>query len=243
MTRAGLAGVTAVAALLGAGVTWAVDRAAPGALPLGDQARFDAAVRATLDAHPELINEALGKLQDRQTARLIEANRGAIVTPVASAWAGNPKGDVTLVEYYDYNCGYCRASLPIIDQLLASDPKLKIVYRDLPVLSPLSDTAARYSLAAARAGKFQPFHDALYKAGPVSDTTIAAAAAAAGLSVARLKAEADSPQTDADIRLNLSMMRPLGLSGTPSWVIGDKVLVGAQSMDALRAAIAAARKS
>ena len=110
-------------------------------------------VREYLLAHPEVIPEAMQRLQDRNNAKVIAANRADILTPVGSAWAGNPNGDVTVVEYLDYNCGYCRASLPVVDQLIAADPKVKVIYRELPVLSPESDTAARYAIVAGRAGQ------------------------------------------------------------------------------------------
>ena len=158
-------------------------------------------MRSYLLAHPEVLPEAMDRLHDNQTGQVVAANREAILTPVGSAWAGNPHGDVTLVEYYDYNCGYCRASLPTIRQLLASDPNIRIVYRELPVLAESSNAAARMSLAAAAQGKFLGFHDALYASGPVSDQTIAAAARTAGVDPAR--AAAYTPQADAEIARNL----------------------------------------
>jgi protein-disulfide isomerase len=197
------------------------------------------AIRTYLLGHPEVIQEAMQRLQDRETGRLVAASRPAIETPVGSAWAGNPRGDVAVVEYYDYNCGYCRASLPVIRQLIAADPGVRIVYRELPVLAASSLTAARASLLAARQGRFARFHDALYAAGPVSDATIAAASRAAGVDTAR--AAADQPAEDAELRANLDAAHRLGMAGTPSWVVGDRVLVGAQSLDQLRAAVAAAR--
>jgi len=198
-------------------------------------------VRGYLLDHPDVIPEAMQKLQDRETGKVIAANRAAIETPIGSAWGGNPKGDVSVVEYFDYNCGYCRASLPVIDQLVAADPNVRIVYREMPVLSEQSGVAARMSIAAARAGRFKPFHDALYNAGPITDQSLALAARAAGLDPAKLKAASDAPDVSDAISGNLSMVRALGMSGTPSWVIGDRVLSGMQSLDSLKDAIAAAR--
>ena len=85
------------------------------------------AIRTYLLDHPEVIQEAMQRLQDRETGKLVAASRSAIETPVGSAWGGNPKGDVTVVEYYDYNCGYCRASLPTIRQLIAAEPGVRVV--------------------------------------------------------------------------------------------------------------------
>ena len=233
--------VVAVAAAAASGVgVWAYDRftVAGGA----DQARVERIVHDYVMTHPEIISDAMHRLQDRDTAAAIAANRAAITTPVGDAWAGNARGDVTVVEYYDYNCGYCRASLPIIDQLVASDPKVRVVFRDLPILAPSSGFAAQMSVAAARAGRFKPFHDALYAAGPVTDATIAASARKAGLDPAMLGRDARSPAVVDTIRANLATQRALGLTGTPSFVIGDRLLTGAQPLEDLQAAIASARQ-
>ncbi len=198
-------------------------------------------VRAYLLAHPEVIQEAMQRLQQKEAGSAVAANRAAIVTPFGNAWAGNPQGDVTLVEYYDYNCGYCRASLPTIRQLVERDPKLRVVFRELPILAESSRSAARISLAAAAQGRFAAFHDALYGNGRVSDDSIAAAARTAGVDTAGLPALA--PRIDAEIARNMEVAGKLGLSGTPSWVIGDRVLSGALPIEELERAIAEARKA
>jgi protein-disulfide isomerase len=212
--------------LVGAGAVAALDRP-------GDE------VRDYLLAHPEVIPEAMQKLQEREAGRSVSANRAAITTPFGSAFAGNPKGDVTLVEYYDYNCGYCRASLPAIRQLIAEDPKLRVVFRELPILAESSRSAARISLVAAAQGKFNAFHDALYAGGRVTDASIAAAAKTAGVDTGRLAALA--PRIDAEIARNMETAARLGVTGTPSWVVGDRVLSGALPVEELKRAIAAAR--
>lgn len=194
-------------------------------------------VRRFLLAHPEVIQEAMGRLRDRETGRIVAVNRPAIETPVGSAWSGNPRGDVTVVEYYDYNCGYCRASMPVIAALVAADPNVRVVYRELPVLAPSSHAAALASLAAARQGRFAPFHAALYAAGPVTDASVAATARRAGVTLPA----GPSPADEGEIVANLKMAGQLGLTGTPGWVVGDRVLLGAQTLDALRDAAAAAR--
>ena len=240
MTRWQFPAVAVVAAAAGGVGVWAYDRfAAPGG---ADQARVERIVHDYVMTHPEIITDAMHRLQDRDTAKAIAANRDAITTPVGNAWAGNAKGDVTVVEYYDYNCGYCRASLPVIDKLVASDPQVRVVFRDLPILAPSSGFAAQMSVAAARAGRFKPFHDALYAAGPVTDATIAASARKAGLDPAALSRDAQSPAVVDIVRENLAAQRALGLTGTPSFVIGDRLLTGAQPLEDLQAAIADARK-
>jgi protein-disulfide isomerase len=200
-----------------------------------------AGVREYLLAHPEVIPEAMAALQQREAGKSVAANRPAIETPFGNAYAGNPKGDVTLVEYYDYNCGYCRASLPAIRQLVADDPNLRIVFRELPILAETSRSAARVSLAAAAQGRFAAFHDALYAGGRVTDASIAAAARTAQVDTAQLPTLA--PRLDAEIARNLDTAAKLGMTGTPSWVVGDRVLSGALPVEDLKRAIAAARSS
>ncbi len=239
MTRWTLPLAAATGVLLGIfGMLWFTTTGG-GPVPAGMRAQTERVVREYLLAHPEIIPAAMDRLRDNQHAATITANRDAILTPFAGAWAGNPRGDVTVVEYFDYNCGYCRASLPTIAQLLRRDPKVRIVYRDFPILAQSSVAAAQMSLAAAEQNRFQRFHDALYAGGPVSRDTIAAAARAAGLDLAR--AAAFVPRADAEIGANETVARALGLTGTPSWVIGDKVVSSALPLEDLQRAVAAAR--
>jgi protein-disulfide isomerase len=196
-------------------------------------------VRTYLLAHPEVITEAMEQLRQRESGQAVAALRPMLEKPYAGAIAGNPRGDVTVVEFFDYNCTYCRASLPTIAKLVASDPKVRVVFRELPILAESSRTAARASMAAARQGKFTAFHDTLYAQGPVTDATIAMAAKKAGVSLANL----DERAADAEIGRNYALAGKLGLSGTPAWVIGNRVLSGAQPLDQLQAAVAEARGS
>ena len=232
--------------ILGAIGLLSVQAFAPSRVDVADRARIESVVRDYILAHPEILPEAMQKLQDRETAdrgnRAAMAavqNRKAIETPFGSAWAGNPAADVTLVEYFDYNCGYCRASLPAVAALLKSDRKVRIVYREFPILAQSSVDAAKMSLAAAAQGKFQAFHDALYAGGPVTAQSIATAAQKAGLDAAR--AAAFAPRAQAEIAANEAMAQKLGLTGTPSWVIGRKVVSSALPLEELQKAVAAAR--
>ncbi|PZQ58926.1 MAG: disulfide bond formation protein DsbA [Sphingomonas taxi] len=229
-------GLVAIGLLFGAGGMWLADRLAPAAAM--DDARVGRVVRDYVLAHPELIPEAMERLQQRESARAVSGHRGRIEEPYAGAWIGNPRGDVTLVEYYDYNCGFCRASLPTIEKLVAQDRNLRVVFKELPVLADSSRAAARASLAAAAQNRFKPFHDALYAAGPVSDATIAQAAKASGVDLSHIPADAD-----AVLRENLELAAKLGVTGTPAWVVGDQVLSGALPIERLQEAVAKARAS
>ncbi len=236
MSRLLLAGLVILGALFGAGGTWLAERIAPGDLGTADKTRIERVVRDYVAANPEIVSDAIDTLRDRETGKLISASRSAIETPLGSAWAGNPKGDVSVVEYFDYNCGYCRAILPVIDELVRTDPKVRVVYRELPVLAESSRDAAKASIQAAEQGKFPRFHQALYAAGPVTPQTIAGAAASAGVDLSKSSSDADE-----EMRQNVAVAGRLGMSGTPGWVIGDRILVGAQPLDQLREAVAAAR--
>jgi protein-disulfide isomerase len=237
MGRMGNIAMVAAAALAGASGAIVAQRVAT------DRTATETVVRDYILANPEILPEAMRRLQAKEAGKAVAANRAAIVEPFPGAIAGNPNGDVSVVAYLDYACGFCRASLPAISGLIASDPNVRIVYRELPILSQGSRTAAEWALAAAQQGKFKPFHDALYAAGRVDDATIGAAAKAAGLDVDAARAAIASPQIAGEIERNLKTAGVLGFSGTPSWVVGDQVLGGAQTLPALQAAVAEARKA
>ncbi len=134
MNRTLVVALVVIGAAFGAVGTWLAERVAPGELSGADRARIEHTVRDYILANPDIIPEAMQRLNDRENAKVIATMRSAIETPYGNAYMGNPKGDVTLVEYYDYNCGYCRASLPTLDKLVQADPKLRIVFREMPVL-------------------------------------------------------------------------------------------------------------
>lgn len=196
-------------------------------------------IRDYLLAHPDVIPEAMAALDARDTGRKVAANRKAIETVVGDAWLGNPKGDITVVEFFDYNCTYCRGSLRTLAALVKADPKVKVVFRELPILAQSSYDAAKLSYAAARQGKFRAFHDPLYKAGPVTAATLATAAKNAGIDLA--VAKATEPAAENEVRNNIALARDLGLNGTPGWVIGDRAFAGMRPLEELQALVKAAR--
>ncbi len=193
-------------------------------------------VRDYLLENPEILPLAMERLQNRTAARAVAANRAALETPFAGAWAGAADGDVVLVEFFDYACGYCRASNPDVERLLAEDPRLKVVWREFPVLGPESEQAAVASLAAAEAGRFREFHDTLFAAGRPTEASIAAALARAGVAPAAL-----TEAYRAELERNFEIARSIGASGTPTFVVGDQILQGAVGYEALKDAIAEAR--
>lgn len=195
-------------------------------------------VRNYILNNPEILPEAMKRLQARETGQLVSRQRPALETPFKGAWAGAARPDVTLVMFTDYSCGYCRASAADIDRLLATDKKLKVVWREIPILGRGSETAAHAALTAAGQGRYLDFHRRLFASGPPDDA-----------SVARVQKEAGvTPAPDADgaiareIDANLVLARQLGVTGTPTFVIGDRILQGAVGYGALSKAIDEARK-
>ena len=218
----------------------APERLSSSAGPPGREA-MEQVIRDYILAHPEIIPEAMTKLQEREAARQVSGSRRALETPFAGAWAGSARPDVTLVEFFDYACGFCRASVPDIDRLLKEDPKLRIVFRELPILSAQSEVAARVSLATAKQGKFMDFHRRMFVAARPADPQIAAARRAAGVDEGTAARDARGADVQSEIDANLALAKSLGLSGTPSFVVGDRILSGAVGYDALKQAVAEAR--
>jgi protein-disulfide isomerase len=194
-------------------------------------------VRQGLLADPKILSDAVDALRDAQYAPVLASNRAAIETPFASSWRGAAQPEVTLVEFFDYACPYCKVSNPAVDRLLQEDKGLRVVYRELPILGPDSVTSAQLSLEASKAGRFGKFHDALWAAGRPSPETNAIAAKAAGIS--------PQPTEDmavvAEIRRNMQLAGQLGATGTPLFVVGDRVMNGAVGYDSLKQAIDFAR--
>ena len=199
------------------------------------------ATREYLLAHPEVLPQAMDVLQHREQVAKIAPLRGQIETAFPGAVLGNPNGKVTLVEFSDYACGFCRQSTADVAHLIATNPDLKVVVREYPILTPESADAARMALAAAQQGKFAAFHQAMFEHGPPSAETITAAAQRAGVDLAQAHSAIEGGQFEAQLQGNMQLAQSLGLNGTPSWIVGDEALTGAQGADRIGAAIAAAR--
>ena len=199
--------------------------------------------RDYLLANPEVLPEAMEVLQQRDQLARIEPLRGELETPFPGAVLGNPAGSVTLVEFSDYACTYCRQSVADVAALVAADPDLKVVIREYPILRPESIDAARMALAAAQQGRYAQFHDAMFRLGPPTAESIEAAATQAGVDLTRARAAIASGAFDGHLQANAQLAVQLGISGTPGWVIGDQALNGAVGRAAIGQAIEEARKS
>lgn len=205
-------------------------------------------VREYLLREPEIVYRALEELQRRQTEAAVARQRTAIVenqsellNDPASPVGGNPEGDVTLVEFFDYRCAYCRRVVPSMRALLDEDRGLRVVFKELPVLGPDSVRAARAALASRRQGGYVPFHFALMTADDLSLQGIRAAAEAVGLDADRLEADMTAPEVIAAIEANYALANELGIEGTPAFVIGTQMIPGAVDKARLEQLIREAR--
>jgi protein-disulfide isomerase len=213
--------------------------------------QVEAIVRDYLMREPEIIYEALQELQRRETAAEAErrkialtARKDDLFNSAASPVGGNPEGDVTLVEFFDYNCPCCRRVAPTMVQLERADPDLRLVYKEFPILGPGSEFAARAALAARKQGKYVAFHNALMRTEErLAENEVMAIARAVGLDTERLRADMADPGIQAAIARNRELARALGVTGTPGFVIGDAVVPGAADPAALRDLVARARQA
>ncbi|WP_051328538.1 DsbA family protein [Geminicoccus roseus] len=217
--------------------------------PAAETDAFGERVRAYLLQHPEVIMEAVQIFQDRQQAAqeenvksTIAARSDDIFHDPTSPVGGNPDGDVTLVEFFDYNCPYCRAVAPTMAELRAADPSLRLVYKEFPILGPDSEVAARAALAADRQGKYEDFHDRLMQGeDKVTADKVFEVAAQVGLDLPRLKQDMADAATDRAIEDTRALAVALGINGTPGFVIGDQIIPGAVERATLEGLIAEQR--
>lgn len=208
---------------------------------LGSAARGDA-TRAWLIENPEVLRDMAAALQAKETGARIGPLRGKLEAGYPGAVLGNPNGKLTLVEFSDYACGYCRASLPDVAALIAANPDLKVVVQEFPILTPESADAARMALAAADQGKYEAFHNAMYAAGRPGPETIAQAAKQAGLDLAAANTAIKSGKYESALAGSHALAEQIGFNATPSWVIGDEAFSGAVGRDELNAAVLRARQ-
>lgn len=219
-------------------------------VPAEQRQAIEQVVREYLLAHPEVIVEAIEELQkreraddDRKAKQGLAQNKSKLFNDPTSPVAGNPKGDVTLVEFFDYQCGYCKSVLADVQRLLKDDGKVKFVFKEYPILGPASVVAAKAALAARVQGKYEVFHYALMgHRGPLDEATIMKVAASVGLDADRLRKDMDSPDVQQALGANLALAEQLGIRGTPGFVVGDRIVPGAIKLEDMKKLVAEARK-
>ena len=210
-------------------------------------------IRDYLIKHPEVLQEAISELEKRQTAADAEKHKAAVKYNAETLFnsarhvvVGNPQGDVTFVEFFDYNCGYCKRALEDMMTLMKADPKLKVVLKEFPVLGPGSVEAARVGVAVRmqdKGGKkYLEFHQKLLTGrGQVDRARALAVAKEVGLDTARIERDMASEETRVSLEESFKLAEKLGLNGTPSYVIGEDVVVGAVGLATLREKVNGAR--
>lgn len=238
--------LVALAMLLFAGIP---ARAADPVAPSLDRAGVEAIVRDYLMKHPEVILDALQAMQAREEQARLEQQQAMIAAhaerlddPSGTFVLGNPQGDVTVVEFFDYRCGYCKRALPgLIDEVMR-DGKVRLVLKEFPILGEDSVIASRGAIAAARQGRYGDMHLALMaERGSYSEEKVLAIGKDIGLDVAKLKADMASPETQAVIASNHEIARIMQINGTPAFIIGNTLAPGAIPPQRIRELIAAAR--
>jgi protein-disulfide isomerase len=210
---------------------------------------IETVVREYLLRNPEVVAEAIRVLQARQeeaerqqATAAIQARRSELLEDPAAPVGGNPAGDVTVVEFFDYRCGYCRAMAPTLRELVAADPGVRIVYKEFPILGPDSLLAARAALAARAQGRYLPFHEALMAAkDPLTLPSILAVARGVGLDPGRLERDMEAPEIGQAIERNHALAQALGVNATPAFVVGAVAVRGAVDLATLREVVARGR--
>ena len=205
-------------------------------------ADLTAKIREVITTNPEIVPQALEQHRANQMAQAIADVRPILEKPFAGAWIGNATGDVTLTIFTDYACVYCRAALPDIDRLVREDKGVKVVFRELPIIAPQSKDAAVAALAAARQGRYDAFHHAMFAAPSLDRSAIDAASTRAGvITGGRSDAVVYTRLFEREIDNNLALAQQLGVDATPTMVIGSQMLAGAVGIEALKKAVAEAR--
>lgn len=219
-----------------------------------ERSEIEKIIREYLLQNPEVLRDAMIELQRRQTAAeakeradAVAKNRALIFDSPRGVVVGNPAGDVAVVEFFDYNCGYCKRAMADMDALLKADPKLKFVMKEFPVLGPSSLDAAKVSIAVRMQDKdgtkYLDFHRRLLGGrGEANRERALAAAKQAGLDMAQIERDLKSEEIEATLLESMVLADALGISGTPSYVIGDEVVPGAVGLQALGRRIEAVRK-
>ena len=244
-----VARLVAAAALLSFGIVSGYAQGFSGA----QKSEIEKVIRDYLIANPEVLQEAIAALEKKQAAdearkheAAVKENAQAIYSSPRQVTVGNPQGDVTFVEFFDYNCGYCKRAMTDMMELMKQDPKLKVVLKEFPVLGPASVEVARVAVAVRmqdKTGKkYLDFHQKLLSGrGQVDKARAIAAAKEAGLDAARIEKDLNSDEVRLTLEESLKLAEKLGLNGTPSYVIGPHVVVGAVGVEQLKEKVNSAR--
>ena len=205
-------------------------------------------IRESIKENPEIIIESVQEYQVNKQRNLVsDAEKKfpeykEFLTAASNPSIGNQKGDVTIVEFFDYNCGYCKRALPDIQKLVDEDKNVRVVFKELPILSPASLMAAQWAVAAHKQGKYFDYHKALMDhKGNYDEASLSKIAKDLGLDVNRMAKDAMSDATREDITKSLDASKALGIQGTPGFIINGKIYPGYLGEDGLKQAVAKVR--
>jgi protein-disulfide isomerase len=210
---------------------------------------METVIRNYILKHPEVIEESLQALEQRRAAEekqrvrdLIIARSKELLQDPDAPVGGNPQGDVTLVEFFDYRCRFCKAVAPTVSKLLAEDANVRLIYKDFPILGEASHYAARAALASRNQGKYQAFHEALMSVDEeLTEKVVIKIAKRVGINVANLKADMKAPQISSAIEQNRELAKALGINGTPAFIVGSELTRGAMDLSTFKELMAKTR--
>jgi protein-disulfide isomerase len=216
--------------------------------PASEQA-LEQAIERYIRSHPEVIEQSLQSLDvkrqesERQRARAAIATRqNDLLNDPSSPVSGNPAGEVTVVEFFDYRCGYCKRVASAVTQLQKEDPRVRVVYKDFPILGEASELAAKAALASRAQGKHQAFHEALLAtSGEITRAELFRIAIEVGIDAKKLEADMANPEWQTIIDRNRALARDLGISGTPGFIVGTEFVPGALDVNELKELVARAQ--
>ena len=213
-----------------------------------EKAKIESVIKEYLLSNPEIIREVIEALQAKEenektelAAKNLKILRAELYSDRDSPVGGNPKGDVTIVVFFDYNCGYCRSNLPVLQDLVAKDKMIRVIYKEFPILGQQSTTAAAAALAAGRQGKYIDFHTALFRPEGASDARIKIISTQTGANYTILKKDMADPKVAAMIERNRTLADSLGIDGTPAYLVGDRLVSGVIDADKLVEIVASER--
>lgn len=230
-------------ALLGAGLLLAAPHAGAAEMTKDEVEKI---VREYLLANPEILNEMLSELKAREEADAdkkakdaIASNKETLLNDGYSYVAGNPNGDVTVVEFFDYRCGYCKKVREDVVNVIGGDSNLRFVFKEFPILGAVSMEASRAAIASKKQGddKYWAFHNAMLAADGLDSAAIYDIAAGQGIDVGKLKEDMKSPEVDDIIKKNHALAEQIGVDGTPAFIVGDQLYPGALDEADLKSAV------
>lgn len=208
----------------------------------------DAVIERYIRTHPEVIVQSVQAMEAKREAEqrdrrkvALAAKQSELISDPASPVSGNLKGEITLIEFYDYRCGYCKQAASAVTELQKQDPRVRVVYKDFPILGEPSVLAAKAALASQAQGKHQAFHEALLAShADMTKEAILKIAVGVGLDATRLEADMANPKWQAVIDKNRALAHELGISGTPGFIVGTELVPGALDLNGLKELIARA---